>query len=219
MGAEVPKQYLSLRGRPVIAHALERLALHPCVRGVVVVLAADDVWWPTVRLHPEVKTLRADGGRERCHSVLNGLRRVRQETGAGAQDRVLVHDAVRPCVRGEDIERLIEGVRSERDGGLLGLPVRDTMKRTNAADRVEATVSREGLWHALTPQLFPLEALMEALERCVDAEIPITDEAQAMELAGASPRMVEGHSDNIKITRPGDLRLAEVYLDAQEAQA
>ena len=123
-----------------------------------------------------------------------------------------------PVYRDEDIDRLIEEVADYEGGGLLGIPVRDTMKRVDSADCVQDTVAREQLWHALTPQMFPLAVLHEALQRAIDTEQMVTDEARAMELAGYRPRMVEGRADNIKITRQNDMGLAELYLKDQERE-
>ncbi len=215
MGSATPKQYLELRGRLIVAHTLERLSGHDRIAGVAVALSTDDGWWEQVRLGEGCGVLRARGGAERCHSVLGGLERL-VEAGAGSEDWVLVHDAVRPCLRDADVTRLIDTViDSGADGGLLGTPVRDTMKRTDAAGAIESTVDRERLWHAHTPQMFPLGTLERALRAALDAGVLVTDEAQAIERAGGRPVMVEGHADNIKITRPEDLPLAALYLEAQ----
>lgn len=213
MGGDVPKQYLSLQGKAVIEHAVERLAEHPRISGVVVVLSSNDRWWSSLGSAQRGGVLRAQGGAERCHSVLNGLKALAGRAHGG--DWVLVHDAVRPCVRTADIDRLILEAGRHPVGGLLGLPVRDTMKRTGPEGDVRETVEREGLWHALTPQMFRLDALTEAIEHTLARGAVVTDEAQAMELTGAHPRMVEGHPDNIKITRREDLALAELYLASQ----
>jgi 2-C-methyl-D-erythritol 4-phosphate cytidylyltransferase len=213
MGTALPKQYLSLAGRPIIAHALERVAGHPAVAGAVVVLAADDRQWDAVDLGPLPRPRRAEGGSERCHSVLNGLEALRGV--ARADDWVLVHDAARPCVRRADVDRLVTDLAGHPVGGLLGLPVRDTMKRADARGEVRETVSREGLWHALTPQMFRLGLLRDALRAVLATGRLVTDEAQAVELAGHRPRLVEGHPDNIKVTHPQDLRLAALFLAAQ----
>lgn len=216
MGSDIPKQYLALRGRRVIDHTLLRLANHPRIEAVFVAVASDDPYWsvPTGTAAP-IHT--CTGGEERCHSVLNGLERLREV--AAAEDWVLVHDAARPCLRDEDIDRLLDTLADHPVGGLLGLPVADTVKRSDAAGTVLETVSREGLWRALTPQLFRVGVLREALAAAVAAGRLVTDEAAAMELAGHWPKMVEGHPDNIKITRPGDLPLAELFMQQQEAQA
>jgi len=209
MGADRPKQYLRLAGRTVLEHTLARLLGHARIAGVVVVLAADDPYWDELGLrHPRLQ--RATGGAERCHSVLGGLRCLQGQ--AAAQDWVLVHDAARPCLHPSDIDRLIDGVGAGDCGGLLGVPVSDTLKRCDSHGRILDTVSREGLWRALTPQMFRLAQLSEILAQAVAEPQRITDEASAMELAGHRPRMIEGRADNIKITRPDDLRLAEIYL-------
>jgi 2-C-methyl-D-erythritol 4-phosphate cytidylyltransferase len=214
MGGATPKQYLPLGGRTVIDHALERLLQHPSIAGVVVVLGAQDEWWPTTAFASHPAVMRAAGGVERCHSVRNGL----GELGgrAAEHDWVLVHDAARPCLRPEDLERLISGVSEHPVGGLLGVPVRDTMKRTDASGGVRETVPREHLWHAFTPQMFRLGVLRDALDLALDQDHEVTDEASAMEFAGHRPLMIEGHADNLKVTRPEDLALAGFYLSQQE---
>lgn len=209
MGSELPKQYISLAGKPILQHALECLCEHPAINGVVVALAEDDRWFD--ELDFECKhLLRAPGGEQRCHSVLNGL--VVLADVAADEDWVLVHDAARPCLRTADISRLIEAVQAQDNGGLLALPVRDTMKRADSNHCIEATIERDGLWHALTPQMFRLGELRKALEAAINSGDLVTDEAQAMEGVGAHPLLVEGSEDNIKVTRPGDLVLAELYL-------
>ncbi len=213
MGAETPKQYLPLAGRTVIEQTLERLCGFPPFEAVAVAVRAGDPWWPRLRFPRGRPPRVVAGGDERCHSVLACLRSLAEV--AETDDWVLVHDAVRPCVRGADLQRLLEVAGAHPVGGILALPVRDTMKRTDDADEVLETVPREHLWHALTPQMFRLGALTEALETALDAGLLPTDEAQAMERTGARPRLVEGHADNIKITRPQDLLLAELYLAAQ----
>lgn len=158
--------------------------------------------------------LVAAGGDERRDSVLSGLHVLSGH--AADDDWVLVHDAVRPCLRDEDMDRLMNELCLDEVGGLLATPVRDTMKRSNGDNRVRETVSRQSLWHALTPQMFRLGALRDAIRLTVDEDRDVTDEAQAMELAGGRPRLVQGHEDNIKITRPQDLRLAEMILTHRE---
>jgi len=217
MGSGVPKQYLPLAGKAVIAHTVERLCAHPAVSGAVVVLAAEDRWWADLEVAGRTEVLCAEGGAERCHSVLSGLARLAGR--AAADDWVLVHDAVRPCLRAADLERLVQALEADPVGGLLGLPVRDTMKRADERGAVRETVSREGLWHALTPQMFRLGVLRGALEGALAEGRVVTDEAQAVELTGAVPRMVEGHPDNIKITRREDLALAELLLRVQGTSA
>ncbi|MBU0499031.1 MAG: 2-C-methyl-D-erythritol 4-phosphate cytidylyltransferase [Gammaproteobacteria bacterium] len=212
MGADIPKQYLPLGGRTVIEQTIGRLLEHPAISKVVVALSAKDAWWSGTCYASHPRVLRATGGEERCHSVLNALAVLAEE--AGAEDWVLVHDAARPCLRPEDLTRLIELLSSHPVGGLLGMPVRDTMKRTDIDNRVTQTVPRERLWHAYTPQMFRLGLLKKALSQALAKGELVTDDASAMELAGHVPLMVEGHADNIKITRPEDLELAGFYLGA-----
>jgi 2-C-methyl-D-erythritol 4-phosphate cytidylyltransferase len=217
MGGPVPKQYLPLAGRPVIEHTLGRLLGHPGIRGVVVVLGPEDGWWPQTAWAADARVIRAPGGAERCHSVLGGLQALAGRAGAG--DWVLVHDAARPCLRAADIDRLRTRLAEHPVGGLLGVPVRDTMKRGDPSGAVLETVPREGLWHAFTPQMFRLGMLREALAGALARGDLVTDEASAMERAGHRPLLVEGHPDNLKITRPEDLALAEFYLSAAAAEA
>jgi 2-C-methyl-D-erythritol 4-phosphate cytidylyltransferase len=216
MGAARPKQYLPLLGRAILQHTLDRLGHYPRLRGLVVGIAADDAYWPT--LATGIPTLMATyvGGAERAQTVLNGLRVL--EAYAAPDDWVLVHDAARPCVRHADIDALLTVVAGHADGGLLALPLCDTVKRADHNCCSEDTVPRTGLWRALTPQIFRLAALRGALESALRAGVPITDEASAMEYSGARPRLVHGHADNIKITLPGDLVLAELYLREQERE-
>lgn len=214
MGANIPKQYLELNGRPVIEHTLERLLSHADIAGAYVSLGAEDEWWPDTAFsnHPEV--VRVQGGAERCHSVLNALDELAKV--ADAKDWVLVHDAARPCVRKEDLDALIVNAEMYATGALLGMPVKDTMKRTDAEGIIQSTVDRDNLWHAFTPQMFRLGFLRDCLSRALQAGVLVTDEASAVEWAGYKPVMVEGHADNLKITRPEDLPLAGYYLKHQE---
>ncbi len=214
LGSDIPKQYLELLGRAIIAHTLARLCNHPRISGVVVAVAADDRWWPDIPMEFARMPLVTNGGLERRDSVLNAL--VALSEHASNDDWVLVHDAVRPCLRDDDIDRLMDVLSTDEVGGLLAVPVRDTMKRCGADQRVCETVSRVSLWQAQTPQMFRLGALRDAIQFSVDEDRNVTDEAEAMELCGARPRLVEGHEDNIKITRPEDLALAEMFLSHQK---
>jgi 2-C-methyl-D-erythritol 4-phosphate cytidylyltransferase len=210
MGTSAPKQYLILAGRAVIVHTLDTLLSHPRISGVVVVLSPDDEGWETLRLEHDKPLLKAIGGDERCRSVRNGLQAL--SGWAQAEDWVLVHDAARPCLRRSDLDKLLNTLADDPVGGLLATPVRDTMKRADPHDRITATVERQGLWHALTPQLFRLGTLSSALQQAEERHLLVTDEASAIEAMGLQPRLVEGRADNIKITRREDLTLAEFYL-------
>jgi 2-C-methyl-D-erythritol 4-phosphate cytidylyltransferase len=209
MGSDIPKQYLPLNGKPVLAHTVERFLSHPDIAGVVVALSANDNYWSSLNLaHSKLTTV--EGGQERCYSVMNALNSLGQRVANN--DWVLVHDAARPCLRDEDIDHLILELQNHPVGGILGVPVTDTVKRTNADNEIVDTVDRSHLWRAMTPQMFRLGMLKDAMEIAINNQQQITDEASAIELLGLSPKMVEGHADNIKITHPQDLALAELYL-------
>lgn len=218
MGGELPKQYLPLAGRTVIEHTLQRLLDHERISGVVVAIAVHDNYFPAVRsrlVDHGKPCLVVEGGAERFQSVLNALHALEQI--ASATDWVLVHDAVRPCIRRNDIDRLTDALQGNAVGGLLGAPLHDTIKRVEAA-HVTATLDRSLLWRALTPQMFHLKELSAALVRVQVDQLAATDECAAMEYTGVVPQIVEGASDNIKITLPQDLMLAEFYLRQQENQ-
>ena len=213
MGSEIPKQYLAVHGRRVIEHSLSRLLQEPRIAAVYVALSAQDEWWPETAYAADPRIIRAPGGDERCHSVLNALELLSE--AADEAEWVLVHDAARPCLRNEDLNRLIDTLQDDPVGGLLGVPVHDTMKQVDESERVLTTIPRERLWHAFTPQMFRLGLLRNALADALRQHRLVTDEASAVELQGLRPRMVQGHADNIKITRPVDLPLAEFYLKSQ----
>lgn len=216
MGGTIPKQYLLLAGKPVLQRTVERLITHPRVRGVVVALAADDARWATLPCARMVGVSTVTGGAQRCHSVLAALNAVAGH--AAPEDWVMVHDAARPCVRAADVEALVAVAGRHPVGGLLAVPVRDTMKRAGPGNEVVATVDRAGLWHALTPQMFRIGVLRRAIEAALAAGIVVTDEAQAIEHTGLAPLLVPGHADNIKVTEPQDHALAQLYLERQEEE-
>ncbi len=213
MQSAVPKQYLTLAGKTVIEHALSRLLTHSRIDGVMVALAPDDERWCALEFATNKPLLTTSGAGERCSSVLNALDALLER--ADPEDWVLVHDAARPCVRHSDISMLISKLSDHPVGGLLGIPVRDTMKRSDPNDEVIQTVERKQLWHAHTPQMFRLGALCNALRDAIDNGVLVTDESSAMELQGLKPKMIQGATDNIKITRPEDLMVAEFYLKQQ----
>jgi len=211
MAADLPKQYLPLHGSTVLEHTLNALFACESIEGVVLALSPDDAYWPEIAPRFGGKNLACvAGGDERCHSVLNAVRHLRGF--ADERDWVLVHDAARPCVRAGDVCALIEALSEDPCGGLLGVPVSDTMKRLGRDGRVAETVDRQDLWHAQTPQMFRLGLLQSALEQALAQGRLVTDEASAMEMAGYRPCLVRGQPDNIKITVPSDLALAEFYL-------
>ncbi len=215
MQADRPKQYLPLSGKRVIEHTLERLATHGSVQGIVVAVAENDRWWPQVILPDQADIYTVIGGSQRADSVLNAC--LKLATLTEDDPWVLVHDAARPCLRHADIDKMLQMRCEHNTGGVLGVPLHDTIKRTRASDLVTGTVSREGLWRAFTPQMFRLHTLIQALKLAKDKALPVTDEASAVELAGGQVKMVEGHADNIKVTHPADLALASLYLQQQRA--
>ncbi len=220
MAADRPKQYLKLADKTVIEHSLQRLLDHPSITGVVLSLDVNDSYWEELSYQHDKPVMLVDGGKERCDSVLNALKALQRKCQPETEHEiwVLVHDAARPCVRADDLGKLIDSASDDNHGGLLALPVRDTMKRASASNKiscVQKTVDRAGLWHALTPQMFKLSLLVDALETAEKKGLHVTDDASAMELAGYAPMLVEGHEDNIKITRPFDLVLADLYLQEQ----
>jgi 2-C-methyl-D-erythritol 4-phosphate cytidylyltransferase len=208
MGAELPKQYLPLAGKPVLRHVLDTFSSSPDIAHTYVVVSADDERIDAMMAEADytsVTVLRV-GGATRQQSVLNGLQAMRD--AAGDDDCVLVHDAARPGLTCALIARLIEALREDAVGGLLALPVVDTLKRADAAQCSEMTVPRDGLWSAQTPQMFPYALLRRALS----ATDEMTDEASAIEALGLKPKLVEGSARNFKITRAPDLALAELFL-------
>lgn len=213
-GNDIPKQYLPLNGRTVLEHTLTRLANHQRIAQVVVAIAADDTHFEKLAGGLPSNIATVHGGAERCHSVLAGLEWLCERAPNSAW--VMVHDAARPCLRASDIDRMIAAVADGEPGAILGLPVRDTLKRGDADDRITDTVDRTAMWRALTPQLFQLGPLRNAIESALDADLIVTDEAQSMERSGVRPKLVHGHGDNIKITHREDLELAESIMQAQE---
>jgi 2-C-methyl-D-erythritol 4-phosphate cytidylyltransferase len=211
-GADLPKQYTELAGRPLLAHAIARLASHPDIDRVVVILAPDDTRFDSLDLadiRPVVDARRC-GGATRAESVLAGLRSLAGEVSA--DDWILVHDAARPCLPATVIDRLVATLADDPVGGIAALPVADTLKRADAAARIDATVSRDALWAAQTPQMFRYRVLRAALEGADLARV--TDEAGAVEALGLAPRLVEGDPANLKVTYARDLPLAAHLLRA-----
>jgi 2-C-methyl-D-erythritol 4-phosphate cytidylyltransferase len=208
-GGDLPKQYQLLAGRPLIEHTLERLAAHPRIGGLLVTLAATDRHWPGIAVPGGKPVITAVGGAERSDSVLAGIDAL--PASVAADDFVLVHDAARPCVRLADIGRLV-GQVDGTDGGLLGAPLRDTLKHADAQGRSESTEPREQRWRAFTPQVFRRAPLAAALREAARRGLKVSDEAMAMELAGFRPLLVEGAEDNIKVTTAADFALAEFLL-------
>lgn len=222
MGSEMPKQYLPLAGRPMIWHALAALCATPAIRKVFVVLSPEDAHWPSdamAALGDKLVVLRC-GGETRAASVANGLREMAARIDGNGDEWVLVHDAARPCLTVAMVETLIAAVGEDDAGGILAMPVADTLKKAfereeDVPPRIAHTVPREGLWQAQTPQMFRRRMLLEAL----DFAPQVTDEASAIEALGLKPRLVEGEIGNLKVTWPRDLQLAELILASREQHA
>ena len=208
MGSELPKQYLELSGHPMIYYALTTLCSCPQIKTVFVVLAPDDKFFKNYdwsHCAGKLEPLYC-GGLTRAESVANGLLVSELEP----DDWVLVHDAARPCLTPAHLEKLITELRDDAVGGILAVPVADTLKRADAMQRIESTESREKLWQAQTPQMFRAGLLAQALKQCK----AVTDEASAIEALGLQPKLVAGDTGNFKVTYPLDIRLAELLLKA-----
>ena len=212
MKSEIPKQYLPLAGRPIIEHALRVFADNPHVHSIIVVLSPDDEHWNKLEIHTDQKiSVERSGGASRAETVLNALKLLK----ASNEDWVLVHDAVRPGLSQAALERLISNLADDPVGGILAIPLADTLKRANSMNRIAKTEPRESLWQAQTPQMFRYGVLNEALLASGGAP---TDESQAVEALGLQPKLVLGEARNFKITYPQDLQLAEALwrADAKE---
>lgn len=214
-GSETPKQYLPLCGSTVIQNTLNRLGALPHVRQIIVPINANDTLAAALSYQYPEKIKFVSGGVERADSVLAGLNALTEQ--ADDNDWVLVHDVARPCVRLSDIAKLIDELHNHTVGGILANPVRDTIKQavTGGVD-IASTIPRSQLWQALTPQMFRYGLLRQALTQAQQQQAVVTDEASALELLGYQPRLVAGAHDNLKITYPEDLALAEYLLRQQQ---
>ncbi len=208
-GAGIPKQYLPLHGKPVLQHALDRLRAHFPLRRTFVVLAPDDHWFEETIVVPDDVTLLRCGGATRAESVRNALERLES---VEADDWIVVHDAVRPCLDRDESERLQRELADDDVGGFLAVPISDTLKRLGDDARVVRTESREALWRAQTPQMFRYAILRQAF--ALPGLDRWTDEAHAVEALGLTPRGIPGSACNVKITFPDDMVLAAAILTA-----
>jgi 2-C-methyl-D-erythritol 4-phosphate cytidylyltransferase len=214
MDADLPKQYLSLRGRPLAEQTLHRLLALARVERIMVAVADDDPWWPSLAVAGRARVATTRGGASRAESVRSGLAALAGE--ANDDDLVLVHDMARPCVRLSDIEQLL--AQAGGDGAILARVSTDTLKQADADGGITATLERASIWRAQTPQLFPLGLLRRALDEALAAGVDVTDEASAVEWLGRRPLVIAGSADNLKVTQPADLALAEFYLTRQEEE-
>jgi len=214
MQQAIPKQYLKIANKTVLDHTLEKLTSHDLIKGIAVAISKTDKYWPNHQSLNNKEIITAEGGAERFQSVFNALQALSDK--CKMTDWVLVHDAARPCLSINDLTKLILKVKDDDIGGLLAVPVRDTMKRANSYGKILHTSERQYLWHALTPQMFRYGMLLDALQSAINKNTIITDEASALEVQGFQPLLIEGSSNNIKITRPDDLALAEFYLNNEK---
>ena len=214
-GAPLPKQYLTINGLPIIRHAIDALLADARIARVVVVLSPEDNDWHEgclpAQSQDRVSVIHI-GGATRAESVLNGINWLKSESNVDSTDWVLVHDAARPCLTPVQIDALITSLSDDPVGGLLAIPVADTVKRADTAERVVATIDRRTLWQAQTPQMFRLDLLQRALG-AIDLAVA-TDESAAIEALGYAPKLVAGSLANLKVTYPADLSLATAIINS-----
>jgi 2-C-methyl-D-erythritol 4-phosphate cytidylyltransferase len=211
MGADRPKQYLPFANQTVLEHTLNQLFSYPSIDGIVLVLNENDQHWAKLDYQAPKPLITCTGGAQRHHSVFNGLNALKAQMHE--QDcMVMIHDAVRPLVLHQDLDKLLSITQQNDDGALLAAPVADTLKLANEDLTVSETRSRDRLWRALTPQVFHLNRIYPALEQVISQNLTVTDDASAMEICGYHPRLVAGDYRNIKITHPQDLQLATLFL-------
>lgn len=213
MMTSTPKQYLPINGRAVLAHTLDRLGRVASIQQIVVALHPQDRLWQRLGIEEGTRLRHCHGGANRCESVLNALAALQDE--AAADDLVLVHDAVRPCVSVSDIEHVIAAAAEHPAGALLAIPASSTLKKADRDGNVISTLDRSDIWKAATPQVFRYDLLRHALAEAIAAGRAVTDESSALEMAGHAPRLVRGSADNIKITFPEHLHMAEMILARQ----
>ncbi len=204
MNVAVPKQYLTLLGKTLLEHTLQPFLEHPAISQIIVAVSKEDRYYGDIALLNSDKIQIVFGGETRANSVFNALNAIDDDMAWA-----LVHDAARPCLKRSDLDKLLQIEDSQ--GAILATPAIDTMKRANGS-KIAHTEDRSTLWHALTPQFFPVKTLKLALQSAFEQGLTITDEASAMEFAGFHPLLINGRSDNLKVTRPEDLALAEFYL-------
>lgn len=207
MNAPLPKQYLKIHGKTILEHTLKPFIEHAQITKIIVAVSKQDPFYKQITLlnHPKIQIVF--GGETRANSVYNALVQLNEN------DWALVHDAARPCLKRSDLDKILQ--ITDENGGILATPAIDTMKRADG-NQIAHTEDRATLWHALTPQFFNADLLRSALTQAFDQNAVITDEASAMEYIGFKPLLITGRSDNLKVTRPEDLALAEFYLSRSE---
>ncbi|MDP8170039.1 2-C-methyl-D-erythritol 4-phosphate cytidylyltransferase [Pasteurella skyensis] len=209
MNADIPKQYLQLQGKTILAHSIEPFLQHPQIHNVIVAVSPEDTFYSNLTILKSDKVQIVYGGKTRAESVFNALQIVDDTNWA------LVHDAARPCLKRSDLDKILQ--INDENGAILATITTDTIKRTNKENRIISTEDRCSLWRALTPQFFNAGLLKKALINAFEQNLTVTDEASAMELLGYSPLLIQGRSDNLKITHSEDLALAEFYLAKNNA--
>tara|TARA_B100001540_G_scaffold26399_1_gene21872 strand:- start:479 stop:1183 length:705 start_codon:yes stop_codon:yes gene_type:complete len=211
MGVDIPKQYITVCDKAIIEHTVEKFTSRNDLQGILVALSNSDQHWSTLELSKNNKITTVTGGEERYKSVYNALCSLKNK--ADDDDWILVHDAVRPCITTSEIDQFIADLDHLNGiGGILALPCFETMKKANTNHEIEETIDRKFIWHAQTPQMFRYKKLFLAIEKIMNENIFITDEAMAMELAGYKPMLIQGTHSNIKITDQNDLKYLESFL-------
>ncbi len=204
MNTPLPKQYLKIHGKTILEYTLQPFLNHPAINKIIVAVSKEDRYYSELTILQSAKIELVFGGKTRADSVFNALQQIDDD-----QAWVLVHDAARPCIKRSDLDKIFQ--IDDPNGAILATPVVDTMKRANGTT-ISHTEDRSSLWHALTPQFFPVTLLKSALQNAFEKQLTVTDEASAMELAGFHPQLVTGRNDNLKVTQPEDLALVEFYL-------
>ncbi len=229
MQSVLPKQYIKIHDKTLIEHTLDCFLEHKQIAGIVVVISDTDNYWQSLKVNTgNAPVITVKGGKDRCDSVIAGLNYLERIKKIPLSSWVMVHDAARPCLSTKDLDAVLALRETNGVGGLLASPVRDTMKRSIALEKtsiakessllstVSHTESRENLWHALTPQMFCLGALQNALSFCQNNDIGVTDESSAMESVGEKPLIVKCSHNNIKVTHPDDIKLATYFLSGKK---
>ena len=209
MAADRPKQYLTVRNKTILEHTLSLFLEVEKIAGVQLCLSPDDGYWQEIAFSHDKLLPTCDGGEQRADSVLSGLKSL--EKVASVDDWVLVHDAARPCLSEDLLNTLIASLVDDSVGGVLGVPVADTLKNVSNAC-IESTVDRSTLWAAQTPQMFRLGFLRDCLHKAFASDVVVTDEASCIEAAGFKPKIVLSERSNIKVTYPADLAWVEYFL-------
>ena len=215
MAADIPKQYLPLQNATILDITLHRLQASKEIDEIVIAINPNDQRWQQqyAPLYPDIHTVT--GGSSRADSVLNAIQWIKSQTTSN--DWVLVHDAARPCITSSDISKLLELTSTDAIGGLLATAMTDTVKQASAG-KVDATLQRDSLWRAFTPQLFKIDLLEKALTAAKNNSIDVTDESSAIEQLGFQPVIVQGRADNIKITSAVDLQMANYIINQQQSE-